>query len=45
MIISSPLFLIIIVLGSILTGIATPTESAALGAVGCNIYCVKKLTL
>jgi tripartite ATP-independent transporter DctM subunit len=31
-----PLFLIIIVLGSILTGIATPTESAAVGAVGAS---------
>ena len=45
--ISSPLFLIIIVLGSILTGIATPTESAALGAVGATAisYFSKKLTL
>jgi tripartite ATP-independent transporter DctM subunit len=32
-----PLLLIIIVLGSILTGIATPTESSALGAVGALI--------
>lgn len=31
-----PLFLIAIVLGSILTGIATPTESAAVGAVGAT---------
>jgi tripartite ATP-independent transporter DctM subunit len=31
-----PLFLIIIVLGSILVGIATPTESAAVGAVGAS---------
>ncbi len=31
-----PLFLIVIVLGSILTGIATPTESAAVGAVGAT---------
>ncbi len=30
----APLFLILIVLGSILFGIATPSESAALGAVG-----------
>ena len=32
--ITTPLILIFIVLGSILSGIATPTESAALGAVG-----------
>ena len=32
-----PLLLIIIVLGSILTGIATPTESSALGAIGALI--------
>jgi tripartite ATP-independent transporter DctM subunit len=31
-----PLFLIIIVLGSILAGIATPTESAAVGAIGAS---------
>jgi tripartite ATP-independent transporter DctM subunit len=31
-----PLFLIIIVLGSILVGIATPTESAAVGAIGAS---------
>ena len=36
-IISPPLILIIVVLGSILTGIATPTESAAVGAVGATI--------
>ena len=36
-IIAAPLFLIIIVLGSILTGIATPTESAAVGAIGASI--------
>jgi tripartite ATP-independent transporter DctM subunit len=35
-IIFPPLFLITIVLGSILTGIATPTESAAVGAVGAT---------
>jgi tripartite ATP-independent transporter DctM subunit len=35
-IIIPPLFLITIVLGSILTGIATPTESAAVGAVGAT---------
>ena len=32
-----PLFLVFIVLGSILTGIATPTESAAVGAVGATL--------
>ena len=35
--ISYPLILIFIVLGSILLGIATPTESAALGAVGSTL--------
>ena len=45
--ISSPLLLIIIVLGSILAGIATPTESAALGALGAAAisYFSKKLDL
>ena len=37
-IILSPLILIIVVLGSILTGIATPTESAAVGAVGASLF-------
>ena len=32
-----PLTLIIVVLGSILTGIATPTESSALGAIGAIV--------
>ncbi|MGH1438481.1 MAG: TRAP transporter large permease [Cellvibrionaceae bacterium] len=32
-----PLLLIIVVLGSILTGIATPTESSALGAIGALV--------
>ena len=43
--ISSPLLLIFIVLGSILSGVATPTESAALGAVGATLiaYFSKKL--
>lgn len=36
-IIFPPLFLITIVLGSILTGVATPTESAAVGAVGASL--------
>mgnify|MGYP000219228908 CR=1 FL=1 len=39
-VILSPLILIIVVLGSILTGIATPTESAAVGAVGATIIAI-----
>lgn len=39
-----PLTLIIIVLGSILFGIATPTESAALGALGAFIISLRKGT-
>jgi tripartite ATP-independent transporter DctM subunit len=34
LLVSGPLFLIVAVLGSILKGIATPTEAAAVGAVG-----------
>jgi tripartite ATP-independent transporter DctM subunit len=34
---SGPLFLIVAVLGSILKGIATPTEAAAVGAVGATL--------
>ena len=37
-----PLSLIVVVLGSILFGIATPTESASLGALGSIILSVKK---
>lgn len=42
-----PLVLIIVVLGSILTGIATPTESSALGALGALLLAkfYKKLEL
>jgi len=42
-----PLLLIIAVLGSILTGIATPTEAAAVGAVGAMLLAMayKKLDL
>ena len=42
-----PLTLILAVLGSIFLGIATPTESAAVGAIGALILaaCHKKLTL
>jgi len=41
-IILPPLFLIIVVLGSILSGIATPTESAAVGAIGACLLAWKK---
>lgn len=37
-----PLVLIIAVLGSILTGIATPTESASIGALGAMILAIVK---
>ena len=37
-----PIFLIILVLGSILFGIATPTESASLGALGSILISIKK---
>ncbi len=37
-----PLGLIVVVLGSILTGIATPTEAAAVGALGAAILTWKK---
>ncbi len=37
-----PLFLIIVVLGSILSGIATPTESAAVGAIGASLLAWQK---
>ncbi len=42
-----PLFLILLVLGSIFAGIATPTEAGALGAVGSMILAAinKRLTL
>ncbi|MDR9468075.1 TRAP transporter large permease subunit [Marinospirillum sp.] len=42
-----PLMLILAVLGSILTGVATPTESASVGAVGAMLLAAlrKKLTL
>ena len=41
-----PLLLIILVLGSILTGLATPTESASVGAIGATAlaYIKKKLS-
>ncbi len=41
-VIMPPIILIIIVLGSILFGIATPTESASLGALGSIIISLKK---
>ena len=37
-----PIFLIVLVLGSILFGIATPTESASLGALGSILISIKK---
>lgn len=39
-VIAAPLSLIVVVLGSILTGIATPTESAAVGAVGATLLAI-----
>jgi len=36
--IAPPLLLIVAVLGSILSGIATPTEAAAVGAVGATVF-------
>jgi tripartite ATP-independent transporter DctM subunit len=39
-VIAAPLSLIVVVLGSILTGIATPTESAAVGAVGATVLAI-----
>jgi tripartite ATP-independent transporter DctM subunit len=40
-----PLVLIIIVLGSIFTGIASPTESAAIGAIGAGVLAWSNRTL
>jgi tripartite ATP-independent transporter DctM subunit len=40
-----PMFLIVAVLGSILFGIATPTESAAVGAIGAALLAVKNKRL
>ena len=37
-----PFLLIIVVLGSILAGIATPTESAAVGAVGSTLLAIRR---
>ena len=37
-----PILLIILVLGSILFGIATPTESASFGALGSLIIALKR---
>jgi len=39
-IISAPLILMVVVLGAISTGIATPTESAAVGAVGATLIAI-----
>ena len=41
----APLLLILAVLGSILAGIATPTEAAAIGAVGAILLATRKATL
>ncbi|HEX7004061.1 MAG TPA: TRAP transporter large permease subunit [Trueperaceae bacterium] len=42
-----PLFLILVVLGTIFTGIATPTEAGAMGAVGAMLLAIinRRLTL
>jgi tripartite ATP-independent transporter DctM subunit len=40
-----PLFLIVAVLGSILSGIATPTEAAAVGALGATVLALSKRQL
>ncbi len=39
-----PLFLIIAVLGSILSGFATPTEAASVGAIGAILLAASKIT-
>jgi tripartite ATP-independent transporter DctM subunit len=41
----APLLLILAVLGSILAGIATPTEAASVGAVGAMLLAARKATL
>jgi tripartite ATP-independent transporter DctM subunit len=40
-----PLFLIVAVLGSILAGMATPTEAASVGAVGAIVLAISRKTL
>ena len=42
LVIAPPLILIVLVLGSILAGIATPTESAAVGAIGATLLAIIK---
>ncbi len=44
-VIAPPLVLIVLVLGSILTGIATPTESAGVGAVGATLLALQARSL
>lgn len=44
-VIAPPLILIVLVLGSILTGIATPTESAGVGAVGATLLAFQARSL
>jgi len=41
MVIAPPLILIVMVLGSILMGIATPTESASVGAIGATLLALQ----
>jgi tripartite ATP-independent transporter DctM subunit len=41
MVIAPPLILIVLVLGSILLGIATPTESASVGAIGATLLALQ----
>ena len=39
------MILVVLVMGSIYTGIATPTESAAVGALGAMLLAWKRLTI
>lgn len=41
----APLFLIVAVLGSILTGLATPTEAAGVGAIGALLIAISRRSL
>ncbi|MEM1398907.1 MAG: TRAP transporter large permease subunit [Pseudomonadota bacterium] len=45
MVIAPPLILIVIVLGSILMGVATPTESASVGAIGATLLALQSGSL
>jgi len=44
-VLAAPLLLILAVLGSILGGIATPTEAASVGAVGAMLLAMRKINL